>query len=121
MHSNNIIHQDLKPENLAVGVNEFKNKIFLLDFGLSNFNSSIDNSDVAKKSGFVGNVRFASLNCHNQIQLDKRDDLESMVYLLIFFHTGSLPWLGIDDKDLKQLSSKVHHIKSQCSINDLTH
>ena len=67
----------------------------MVDFGLSKILGKKDNQPKSSEKGFVGNPRFASLNCHTLSELDRSDDLESMIYVLIYFHTGYLPWMNI--------------------------
>jgi hypothetical protein len=53
----------------------------------------------------IGSMNYASINSHNKLELSRRDDLESLAYMLIYFYYGSLPWNNIDDEN-KILRSK---------------
>jgi hypothetical protein len=42
-------------------------------------------------------LRYASPNAHKRIELGRHDDLISLLYMLVEYYTGKLPWSGIDD------------------------
>eukprot|EP01061_Rhynchopus_euleeides_P017293 TRINITY_DN2876_c3_g1_i1.p1 TRINITY_DN2876_c3_g1~~TRINITY_DN2876_c3_g1_i1.p1 ORF type:complete len:299 (+),score=106.09 TRINITY_DN2876_c3_g1_i1:176-1072(+) len=92
LHAAKFIHSDLKPENIMVS----GHTVFLIDFGLSKaFVDPITNEHVKEADGFEdfsGSPNFASINAHRGTGLSRRDDLESLVYVLIHMYRGSLPW-----------------------------
>ena len=50
----------------------------------------------------VGTALFASINAHKGSELSRRDDIESLVYTLIYLITGTLPWKNINIKKKKE-------------------
>jgi serine/threonine protein kinase len=82
IHNKNVIHRDLKPANICLNSN---NKVFLIDFGISKIykNGTIHN-DETKISGLLGSVNFSSLNTINLIEPSRRDDIESVLYILVY-------------------------------------
>lgn len=94
IHNKYIVHRDLKPENLLTGNDR---QIFLIDFGLSK--RYIDTKGVhiprMENKSFRGTLRYCSINMHMGVENSRRDDLESLGYVLIFFLKGKLPWQGI--------------------------
>jgi len=106
LHSCNFIHRDVKPSNFAFKKNE--DELMLIDFGLSkkykNKNRHIKYNIM---KGIIGTTRYISLNSHLNIEPSRRDDLESIAYILIYFIKGSLPWQGLKCKNqIKMIGEK---------------
>jgi len=116
IHSKGVIHRDIKPENFLIGLNN--NRIHTIDFGLSKLYRQKDRNHVQfKESGkLIGNIRYCSINCHKGYELSRRDDLESIGYILIYFLKGYLPWQGLP-KD--NVSERTKEIKESITNNEL--
>jgi len=96
IHNRGFIHRDIKPENFLLTITNPK-KLYLVDFGLSKpyiFNGT--HIDCKKKHKFMGTLDFASINAHNFLEQSRRDDLESVSYMLIYFYFGKLEWMNDD-------------------------
>ena len=95
IHSRNFIHRDLKLSNIIMGVGKNANLVYIIDFGLSKqFRDPDTRAHIPYSQGrsFTGTAHFASINSHLGLELGRRDDLESLAYVLIYLLRGSLPW-----------------------------
>ncbi|XP_017495042.1 PREDICTED: casein kinase I-like, partial [Rhagoletis zephyria] len=97
LHTCNYIHRDLKPENFLMGTGVNKNQLYLIDFGLGKkYRDVVGNArrHIPNRGGksLTGTARYASVNAHIGNEQSRRDDLESLGYLFIYFLNGWLPW-----------------------------
>ncbi len=113
VHSKGIIHCDIKPENFVIGSKD-KRLIYLLDFGLSKKYRSDRTKNHIQFSitkTMTGTARYASINALSGLQLSRRDDLESLSYIILYFLTKRLPWQGIEAKTLAKRYKKIYNKK----------
>ncbi|OHT02123.1 Casein kinase I isoform epsilon [Tritrichomonas foetus] len=122
LHKRNFLHRDVKPDNFLTGRQSKANILYMIDFGLSKKyrdpKTNIHNP-IEYGKALTGSTRFASLNNHSGIEYSRRDDLESLAYILIYFMKGKLPWQGIEAANLETLNEKVYHIKKNTQIKQL--
>ena len=99
LHENNFIHRDVTPGNFLLGLEDKSNELFLIDFGYSKtfWDSKLRRHRPNRGSkNLVGTPEYASINAQNKQDLSRRDDLESIGYILVYFMLGKLPWQNID-------------------------
>eukprot|EP00930_Biecheleria_cincta_P101079 TRINITY_DN9270_c0_g1_i2.p1 TRINITY_DN9270_c0_g1~~TRINITY_DN9270_c0_g1_i2.p1 ORF type:complete len:336 (+),score=51.25 TRINITY_DN9270_c0_g1_i2:74-1081(+) len=115
IHARNIIHRDLKPANFAIGLGKKVNRIHVIDFGLSKqfmFAGSQQHATEKENNGLIGTARYASVNAHQGLQQSRRDDLEAVGYILVYFLCGSLPWQGVTVKSKKVQLEQIKAMKT---------
>ena len=95
MHNNNFIHRDMKPDNFLMGLKNKAGVVYLIDFGLSKrYRDPKTGQHIPYRDGksLTGTARYASVNTHIGIEQSRRDDLESIGYILLYLLKGNLPW-----------------------------
>ncbi len=123
VHNKNFIHRDIKPDNFLMGIGRHCNKVFLIDFGLVKkyILSSRDprgkvHVPYREDKNLTGTARYASINAHLGIEQSRRDDMESLGYVLMYFLRGSLPWQGLKAATKKQKYERISEKKMSTPV-----
>ena len=122
VHEERIIHRDIKPDNFLVGGNEnTKNTIYIIDFGLAKCYKSSDGEHIPFRDGknLTGTARYASISTHKGIEQSRRDDLECLGYVNLYFLRGSLPWQGLRANNKKDKYERIMEKKLSTSLETL--
>lgn len=122
LHSRFYIHRDIKPENFLMGVGRHSSRVYLIDFGLAKRYLNQHTSEhipYREDKPFTGSARYASVNAHRGIEQSRRDDLESLGYVMIYFLRGILPWQGLPGVTKKQKFDRVTERKMLTTIEEL--
>ncbi|CAI2337810.1 unnamed protein product [Caenorhabditis sp. 36 PRJEB53466] len=119
LHKLGYIHRDVKPGNFAIGVlgSEEEKLVYILDFGLCRnmFNKSKELRKPRMKAPFRGTIPYCSMNIHNRMEPGRHDDFWSLLYMLIEFQLGDLPWDNMSKEETKKTKEKkIEELLSKC-------
>ena len=114
VHDNHYIHRDIKPENFLIGKDNTEKTIYLIDFGLAKrYRDEYTQIHIPLKENrnLTGTARYASCNAHNGLEQSRRDDMESIAYVILYFFRKKLPWQGLKCKDKNEKHAKIKELK----------
>lgn len=120
LHDRDFIHRDIKPENFLMGTQHTASVVYLIDMGLVKRYRQND-QHIFKKTNkpLVGTVRYASVDTHRGIEQSRKDDMESLGYMLVYLLAGSLPWQNMGGDTLSQKYEKIHRTKATTPLEVL--
>ncbi|XP_057781551.1 casein kinase 1-like protein 10 [Salvia miltiorrhiza] len=121
-HSRGFLHRDLKPDNFLMGLGRKANQVYIIDFGLAKKYRDLQTHrhiPYRENKNLIGTARYASVNTHLGVEQSRRDDLESVGYILMYFLRGSLPWQGLKAGTKKQKYDRISEKKMLTPIEVL--
>lgn len=110
VHEKHSIHRDIKPENLSIGIGENQKHVYLFKFSSAKRYrdpQSLQHIPIQYEKSLIGTPRYCSINTHLGVEQSRRDDLEALGYVLLYFITGMLPWQGLKAATKAQMLEKT--------------
>ncbi|EZG79099.1 casein kinase I [Gregarina niphandrodes] len=114
VHSRFIIHRDIKPHNFLMGRGKLDRLVHIIDFGLAKKYrdpKTLDHIPYKEGKTLTGTARYVSINTHVGIEQARRDDMESLAYVFIYFVQGQLPWQSLKASTKKEKYDKIKEMK----------
>eukprot|EP01017_Pseudomicrothorax_dubius_P033801 TRINITY_DN4561_c0_g1_i4.p1 TRINITY_DN4561_c0_g1~~TRINITY_DN4561_c0_g1_i4.p1 ORF type:complete len:378 (+),score=100.01 TRINITY_DN4561_c0_g1_i4:117-1250(+) len=121
VHSRQFLHRDIKPDNFLMGTGKKAYKVYVVDFGLAKRYIGKDGKHIPyrENKNLTGTARYASINTHLGIEQGRRDDLESLGYVFMYFLRGSLPWQNLKANNKKDKYERIMEKKLSTPIDTL--
>ncbi|CUG91055.1 Hypothetical protein, putative [Bodo saltans] len=122
LHSMGFLHRDLKPENFVMGIGRRAHHLYIIDMGLAKrFRDPKTQEHIPFIEGkaLTGTARYVSIGTHIGYQQGRRDDLECVAQILIYFAAGGLPWQGVRCISKLQKYEQIKKMKMDTTIKEL--
>lgn len=122
IHSAGFLHRDIKPENILCSLKGISDRqLFLVDYGLCKRFRMDSHDHIPYREGkkLTGTIRYASVHTHLGTEQSRRDDLESLGYVLIYLLRRRLPWMNAGGTTKQEQHDRITSIKTKTTVDQL--
>ena len=122
IHKRSFIHRDVKPENFIMGLGPNNKFLYMIDFGFAKTYrdpTTLAHYPLKKNDGITGTARYASINTLRGFTQSRKDDLESLAYVIIYLSKGTLPWANITCDNKDELYNRITKVKFETTVENL--
>ena len=122
IHKRSFIHRDVKPENFIMGLGPNNKFLYMIDFGFAKTYrdpTTLAHYPLKKNDGITGTARYASINTLRGFTQSRKDDLESLAYVIIYLSKGTLPWANITSDNKDELYNRITKVKFETTVENL--
>ena len=117
VHECGLIHRDVKPDNFLFGLNEQRERLYIIDFGFCK-KCNPPETPPKRMSSVLGTPNYISISVHDYIEPNKYDDLESILYTILYLFYGKLPWdiPGITNTEIRNMKQSLLYSDAAITI-----
>ncbi|KJR88618.1 uncharacterized protein SPSK_10757 [Sporothrix schenckii 1099-18] len=124
LHEHDLIYRDIKPENFLMGLpgTNAADSVHLIDYGMAKVYREPDTNmhiPSGESQSLSGTARYMSINAHCRRHQSRRDDLEALGHVFLYFARGNLPWQGVKAPQNDTRHDIMCEKKQATSIDDL--